>query len=262
MLVLAHLSDTHLDGTVAIADRARAAMRYLEALPYELDAVLVTGDIADHGLPEEYEEAREILASRHPVLVCPGNHDVRAPFREVLLKGVPVAGGPDDPVNQVHRTPNGVIALCDSSIPGRDDGLLDDGTLAWLADVLAETPDDLPVLVAFHHPPATLHAPPVDGIRQFGADRLAELVGRHPRVAALLCGHAHTGAATTFAGRPLLVAPGIRSTVLLPWEYGAGDGSGGAPGPEVYVDLRLPPALAFHVLDDSGRLTTHFRVLA
>jgi 3',5'-cyclic AMP phosphodiesterase CpdA len=259
VLVFAHLSDTHLDGTAPIADRARAAMRCLDALPYDLDAVLVTGDIADHGLPEEYEEARKILASRHPVLVCPGNHDVRAPFREVLLRDTPVAGAPDAPVNQVHRTPKGVFVLCDSSIPGRDDGLLDDGTLDWLADVLAATPDDLPVLVAFHHPPATLHSPRVDAIRQFGEERLADLVGRHPKVAALLCGHAHTGAATTFAGRPLLVAPGIKSTLLLPWEYGSEDGWS---RDDYFVDHRLPPALAFHVLDDSGRLTTHFRVLA
>ena len=76
-------------------------------------------------------------------------------------------------------------------------------------------------------------------------------------MAALLCGHAHTGAATTFSGRPLLVAPGIKSTLLLPWEYEAD-----SPDTDVCVDLRLPPALAFHVLDDSGRLTTHFRVLA
>jgi hypothetical protein len=30
------------------------------------------------------------------------------------------------------------------------------------------------------------------------------------------------------------------------------------PGP---VDLELPPGLAFHVLDDGNRLTTHFRFL-
>ena len=41
--------------------------------------------IADHGRPTEYEEARAGLASRHPVLTCPGNHDVRAPYRQVLL---------------------------------------------------------------------------------------------------------------------------------------------------------------------------------
>jgi Icc protein len=252
VIVFAHLSDTHLDGGQRAATRTEAVLAYIDRLPYDLDAVLVTGDIADHGLPAEYEEARALLTSRHPVLTCPGNHDVRAPFREVLLG----ESGGDGPVNRVHRTPGAVFALCDSSIPGRGDGRLDEETLTWLEAVLAETPRTTPVLVAFHHPPVVLHAPYVDGIRQFGEDRLSALVARHPNVAAVLCGHAHTPAATTFAGRPLLVAPGVVSAVRLPWETGsAGTGTDGL------VDHEIPPALAFHVLDDDGRLTTHYRVV-
>ncbi|MET0492684.1 MAG: hypothetical protein ABW000_06080 [Actinoplanes sp.] len=38
--------------------------------------------------------------------------------------------------------------------------------------------------------------------------RLAALIAAHPQVAAVLTGHAHTAAASTFAERPLLVAPG------------------------------------------------------
>jgi Icc protein len=78
---------------------------------------------------------------------------------------------------------------------------------------------------------------------------LAQLVARHPQVVAIPCGHAHSAAASTFAGRPLLVAPGIVSTLRLPWERGEA------------VDWRLPPAIAFHVLDDDRRLTTHYRVI-
>ncbi|GAB3987189.1 hypothetical protein GCM10029978_104930 [Actinoallomurus acanthiterrae] len=90
MIVFAHLSDTHLDGAARAAARTEAVMAYLDRLPYDLDAVLVTGDIADHGLATEYEEARAVLASRHPVLTCPGNHDVRAPYRQVLLDERPL----------------------------------------------------------------------------------------------------------------------------------------------------------------------------
>jgi Icc protein len=110
-------------------------------------------------------------------------------------------------------------------------------------------PADLPAFVCFHHPPVVLGIPYVDGIRQFGAERLAAVVARHPNVVALLCGHAHTPAAGTFAGRPLLVAPGVVSTVLLPFESDA------------IVDLGLPPMLAFHILDQDGRLTTHYRAV-
>ncbi|MDX3231179.1 metallophosphoesterase [Streptomyces sp. ME19-01-6] len=247
MVVIAHLSDIHIDDGQRSIDRTRTVMDYLDDLPYDLDAVLVTGDIADHALPAEYEQARKLLVSRHPMLVCPGNHDDRAAFRQHLLG----QRGSAAPVNQVHRTAEAVIALCDSSMPGKHEGYLEDETLAWLEEVLAQTPETVPALVGFHHPPAVLHEPFIDGIRQFGEERLAALAARHPNLAAFLCGHAHTPAATTFAERPLLVAPGVASTVRLPWERRA--------HPQDYVDLDQPPALAFHVLDDQGRLTTHYR---
>ena len=46
------------------------------------------------------------------------------------------------------------------------------------------------------------------------------------------------------------IAPGVVSTLRLPWE---GDGP--------LVDLRQPPGVAFHVYDAAGQLTTHYRVV-
>jgi len=246
MLLLAHVSDVHLDGSAVRAERARRVAAYLAALPRPVDAVLLTGDIADHGRPEEYAEARELIgALPGPVLTCPGNHDVRAAYRSGLL-GRPAADGP---VNEAHRVGGAVIAMCDSSVPGRPEGYLDDATLTWLDEVIGGAPEGAPVFVCFHHPPVALHSTYVDPIRQFGEERLAAVIGRHERVVALLCGHAHTPAATTFAGRPLLVAPGVVSTLRLPWER------------DDPLDYDLPPAIAFHVLGDDGRLTTHYRVV-
>jgi 3',5'-cyclic-AMP phosphodiesterase len=248
MLVIAHLSDIHIGGSPQSIERAGAVMRYLDAVPYDFDAVLVTGDIADHGAAGEYEQARKLLTSRHPVLICPGNHDVREEFRQGLL-GEPPAKGP---VNQVHRTAKAVYALCDSSIPGEHPGHLDEETLTWLEGVLDDDEDGLPVFVAFHHPPVLLHSP-VDTIMLRHSERLAELVAGHANVAAVLVGHAHTGAATTFAGRPLLAAPGVVSTLKLPWEGGTTLANS--------ADYALPPGIVFHVLDDTGRITTHHRVV-
>ncbi|MFJ2594034.1 metallophosphoesterase [Streptomyces erythrochromogenes] len=250
MIVIAHLSDVHLDGDRRAAERTRAVMEYLDGLPHDLGAVLVSGDIADHGEDAEYEEAAKLLRSRHPLVVCPGNHDERAAFRRGLL-GEETGSGL--PVDQVLRGDGFVLAVCDSSVPGAHHGFLEESTLAWLDGVLTDTPRDTPVLVAFHHPPAELHTPYVDEIRQFGEERLAALVERHPHLTAFLCGHAHTAAATTFAGRPLMVAPGVVSTLRLPWE--------GRTGSSEHVHLDEPPAVAFHVLGDDGRLTTHYRVV-
>ncbi|MEU7579216.1 metallophosphoesterase [Streptomyces sp. NPDC041068] len=251
MIVIAHLSDPHIDTGAQDAGRSiartRAVMEYVNSLPYDLDAVIATGDIADHAAPSEYEEARELLTSRHPLLVCPGNHDERAAFREHLLGEPPKT----TPINQSYATDRFTLALCDTSVPGEDHGRLEGETLAWLSDLLADTPPTRPVLIGFHHPPLPLHTPYVDVIRQFDEDRLAELTARHPNVTAFLAGHAHTPAATTFANRPLLVAPGVVSTLRLPWE------------PQTHaahhVHTDLPPALAFHVLNEEGRLTTHYR---
>ena len=242
-IVIAHVSDIHIDSEPRAAERARRVFGHLDALPSDLDLVILTGDIADHGLDAEYETVREATATRHPLLICPGNHDDREAFRRTLL-GLPPS---TEPVDQVHRTDRFVVALCDSSIPKQDDGFLADATLEWLAAELDATPDDVPVLVGFHHPPVELHAPLADGIRQFGEERLAKTVAGRGNVVAFLAGHAHTAAATRFAGLPLLVAPGVVSTVPLPWE-------GERP-----VHLDQPPSLAFHVIDDRQRITTHYR---
>jgi 3',5'-cyclic AMP phosphodiesterase CpdA len=243
MIVFAQLSDTHLDLSDRRAERATRVMDHLNGLP--LDAVLVTGDIADHGEPAEYEQARKLLApSPHPVLACPGNHDVRGPYREVLLDEPPH----DGPVNRAHKVAGATFVMCDSIVPGKDHGLLDNDTIAWLDRQLSNAPGE-PAFVCFHHPPVTQGIPYVDEIRQFGEERLARVIERHPQVVAVLCGHNHAAAATTFAGRPLLVAPGVVSTLVFPWQGGD------------VADYDAPPGVAFHLLADDGRLTTHYRTL-
>jgi 3',5'-cyclic AMP phosphodiesterase CpdA len=246
MVVLAQVSDFHFDGGDERRARAQRVMDYLAVLPRPVDAVLVTGDVADHGAVEEYQEARRMLRAPAPVLLCPGNHDRRTGFRRVLL-GDPDGG--DGPVNQVHQLDGVTVLLCDSTVPGSDGGRLDDETVAWLEDTLAAAPDQ-PALVAMHHPPVALGIPFVDAIRQAQAHRLEAVLARHRQVVAVLCGHAHTAASTWFAGRQLLVAPGVASTALLPVERPAGD----------VLDDGAPASVAFHLLDDD-RLTTHFRVV-
>jgi Icc protein len=239
-MLLVQVSDLHLDGSPRRRQRAARVMAYVNRLT-GVAAVLVSGDLADHGRPAEYEEAAELLASPHRVLTCPGNHDVREPYESVLL-GRPPRGGA---VNEAHDVDGVLVAMCDSSRPGRPDGRLDEPTLAWLDATLA---GGGPALVCFHHPPAPMRQPMIDEILLTEPAGLAAVLDRHPQVIAVLTGHAHTAAATTFAGRPCLVAPGVVSTLRLPAER-AGD-----------LDYELPPAVALHVLQD-GHLTTHFRVV-
>ncbi|MBW5251949.1 metallophosphoesterase [Streptomyces sp. P01-B04] len=245
MTLLAQISDLHLDGSERATRRATLVMDYLRALPQPVDALLVTGDIADHGEEAEYEEAARILAAPFPVLTCPGNHDARPAYRKALLGEAPE----DGPVNRLHHVSGTAILMCDSTIPGRDEGRLDTETLAWIDSTLTALPQDTPALIAFHQPPVALHHPLPDAFMLQEPGHLADLLHAHPRVAAVLTGHAHTAAASAFGGRPLIVGPAITWTLRMPWE---GDRA---------ADRDQPPGLAFHVLDDEQRLTTHFRVV-
>ncbi|WP_329478622.1 metallophosphoesterase [Kribbella sp. NBC_01484] len=243
--LFAQISDLHLDGTERATRRAVRVMDYLRALPRLVDALLVTGDIADHGEEAEYEEAARILTASFPVLTCPGNHDVRPAYRKALLGEAP----DDGPINQAHHIAGTTILMCDSTIPGRDEGRLDAETLAWIDSTLAGLPREASALIAFHQPPVELHHPMPDSGMLEQPGQLADLLDAHPEVAAVITGHAHTAAASIFATRPLIVGPAITWTLRMPWE-----------GDEA-ADLEQPPGLAFHVLDDNGRLTTHYRVV-
>ncbi|TDQ47184.1 metallophosphoesterase [Actinorugispora endophytica] len=242
MIVVAHLSDLHIDGEERSRSRTERVADHLRGLSRPADAVLVTGDVADSGRPRDYALAAELLAGQKaPVLFCPGNHDDRAALRAGLL-----GGSGDAPVHQAHHVAGALFLLMDSTIPGRDEGSLGPRDLEWLRDRLSASPAGTPVLLALHHPPATVGNPPVDELRLRDSGPLAEVLADFPDVVAVLVGHAHTAMATTFAGRPLLGAPGVVSTSRLPWEPS---------------DTDAPPGLAFHLLHDDRRLTSHFRFL-
>ncbi|SCE26905.1 Calcineurin-like phosphoesterase [Streptomyces sp. SolWspMP-sol7th] len=153
-MLLAHLSDLHLDGTERAAARARAAVDRVRAAGDAVDALLVTGDLADHGAESEYEEVAAVLAGLpFPVLTCPGNHDERRAYRKVLRDGAP-GDGPIDELHVLRRdgAPALAVLMCDSSIPGAGAGALSPETLAWIDTSLTALPDEVPAVLAFHHP--------------------------------------------------------------------------------------------------------------
>ena len=109
-------------------------------MPQQPDAVLVSGDLSDHGADAEYEAARATAgdAGRCPSTCCPATTTLRAPMRRSLR----AAGRRlDEPMQYaVDLGPLRLVAL-DTTIPGEDAGALDDERLGWLdADARAASP--------------------------------------------------------------------------------------------------------------------------
>jgi 3',5'-cyclic AMP phosphodiesterase CpdA len=248
MYVIAHLSDPHLDGSDEPRARLRRITSYLAAFRQPVDVVLVTGDLGDHGLAAEYAEVADELTLGVPVLLLPGNHDASTPLREGLTTYVDSPGS-SHPVHQVRDVGASRFVLLDSTVPGEDHGLLSAETLVWLEKALTD-PFDGPVFLAMHHPPLDLHHPVMDQWKLFDRELLEEVLTGKP-ITAILTGHVHNALVTSFAGHPVLGAPGIRSTVPLPFE---------PPAPiDSLVDTAAHPGLALHVYTPGEPLQTFYR---
>ncbi|MGW5725726.1 metallophosphoesterase [Nocardia beijingensis] len=248
MILVAQVSDTHFDLGNRNAQRVRRVMAYIAGLRRRPDAILVTGDITDSGKPEQFAEAKAAFDSEIPIYAIPGNHDDRAGFRTALLG----ESASEAPINHAHRVGDLTVALLDSSVPGQPGGRLAEETYAWLGDVLDSAPAGKPILLALHHPPAHLFSPIVDVISLADPQRLADLVAGDDRIVGVVTGHAHSAVATTFGGRPLLVAPSTASVLSGEWELDL---------PDHVMDYAPDPAVALHVIGDDYRLTSHFRTV-
>ncbi|MFF5081238.1 metallophosphoesterase family protein [Actinoplanes sp. NPDC000266] len=251
---LLHLSDTHLTRAGGPAhDSLRRILRECGEVP-SLDAVVVTGDIADDGSREAYVDARDLIgafaAVRHiPAIFTTGNHDDRRAFTAEL------GSGHDAPSHQLD-SPEGeraavttvagyrVITL-DSLVPGKGYGQISAAQLAWLRTVLAEPSPNGSVL-AFHHPPIVVPGVAVQsalGLRN-GRDLAGAISGSD--VQAILCGHFHLQLFGLLAAVPVWVTPGVVSRVDLTATPGTERAVKGASAS--LIDLGGPHSPVFHTM--------------
>lgn len=245
-MLIAQISDPHLTrpGTLyhGLFDGAaclRAALTQIAELDPRPDLLLLTGDLAEDGHPETYALARQILAAC-PVPHClmPGNHDDRPAFRTAF-------GGPaEGPLHRVQEGPLRVICL-DVTVPGDHHGLFDADAERWLDATLSAAPDQ-PSLIALHQPPFETGMAFIDAYRCFGEDRFSRLIGSHPQVQAVVCGHVHRFVARWLGGTIALTAPSLTSAIALRLAPGASPAS-----------LAEPPGFLLHDWQDGRGLVTH-----
>ena len=213
-MLIAQISDTHIlvpeSDHPAAGRRADGLRRSVADINRQRpDAVIFTGDTVQHGLAEEYAYLRDLLAPlRAPLYLIPGNRDDRGALRAAF------ADHPHLPKNGefVHYTVEDhalrLVAL-DSTSPGERKGFFCPMRQAWLDGVLSARPDR-PTVLFIHHPPFDIGDHYVGGYRRpEEAAALAEVVGRHPQVTRLLCGHVHLSVEQPWAGTTASVMPSI-----------------------------------------------------
>ena len=250
-MLIAQISDTHvcaegtkLYGRIDTNGRLAAAVETLNRLRPRPDLVLITGDLAESGQPEQYATLRKLLARLEiPVRVLPGNHDSRESLRAAFADHLYLGQG-----GFLHHAaeigPLTLIAL-DTQIPGADGGTLCAERLGWLEAEL-ERSRNRPTLIAMHHPPVPIGVDWLDRSGCANAEGLAAVVQRHPQVERILSGHVHRAAQIRFAGTVVATAPSTAYQVAL--ELG-NDG-------EAHLIANEPPAFLLHRWH-GGALVTH-----
>ncbi len=256
--LLAQLSDTHVVGPDHTGElyvdnnaRLRLAVERLLAETVAPDAVLLTGDLTDLGSDTEMAIVAELLAPLPmPVLVVPGNHDLRPSLRAAF--GMPWAG--DDNMSWVVEAgPITVVGLDTLAADQIDDdgeichgGQFDDTRARWLDEMLGATAGR-PTAIAMHHPPFPTGIGWMDETGLDDRRRFAEVIGSHRHVNRIFCGHLHRPITTTIAG--VLCSTGVSTIHQVELNL--------APGarPQVVCD---PPGYQLHVFDE-GSWITHTR---
>lgn len=189
------------------------ALRAVARFRPRADAVLITGDLSDNGLPEAYDLLAGMIRRtlEMPVYVIPGNHDRRDNFRSGLghLPGVTC-----DPVFVQYTVEDFPVRLVmlDTVALGSPEGELCPARLAWLDRILAEQPDR-PTLIAMHHPSFNCGINDAIGLRD--GHEFNALVARHPQVRRILCGHHHRPVTVPVAQAIASICPGVAHQVEL-----------------------------------------------
>ncbi len=248
-MLIAQISDLHIrprgkpayrvSETNMLVARALAALRALTPAP---DLVVITGDLTDWGLPEEYALLRQLLAVLPmPVLMIPGNHDRRAE----LLDAFSGAADGHGFIGFVHDAgPLRLIGL-DTLVPGASHGALCGDRLAALEHALAGRADT-PTMIFMHHPPFDCGIAHMDRIALTeGREAFLRIVAANPQIERVLCGHHHRPIQTRLAGTLVQIAPSVAHQVTLDL------------GPDGEGSMTMePPAFLLHRWAD-GALVTH-----
>lgn len=253
-VLIAQITDCHIgfdrdDPEEDNVQRLRAVLERLRDGPNRPDLVLLSGDLTNSGLPENYARLASVIADQpFPVQLMLGNWD----RRDVLCATFPETPTSEGFVQFEVTLPGLRLIALDTNEAGRHGGAFCERRAEWLRSRLDADPAT-PVMIAMHHPPVETGIAWLDsGANEAWIKRFAAVIEGRPQVRAIIAGHMHRPIFTMFAGVPLVVCPSSAPHVeldLSPLDPEAPDGR-----PLVVDD---PAGYALHRWDGQ-RLISHF----
>ena len=220
LLRFIHISDTHIsddpeykrgDGPHTPYEGSLALVAAINALPFQPDFILHTGDVAYDPYPQAYAAVRSLLGQlKAPVYYLRGNHDHSAALQTELLGRSAQAV---QPYLYYELEVQGVQLLClDSNGPADlPAGYLPQEQLDWL-DERCAADDERPLLIAIHHNVLPASTPWLDNWMRLtnGEDVHAVIRQARDRLRGVVHGHIHQNVD--------VLADGVRyASVVSPW---------------------------------------------
>jgi 3',5'-cyclic AMP phosphodiesterase CpdA len=220
MAKLIQLSDLHLVSPGKLTSKVLDTNAILEETINEIlskkdyfgqiDGLVVTGDISDDGSMESYLSAYEKLSKLNvPILVIPGNHDLRDPMRKVFHENVQFSKNSSQ-FDWVFKFDETLIIGLDTLVEGENFGFLEEKSLDFLSHQLSNNScSDLVLLI--HHPPIKTGIYFMDQIGLTNSSDLSECLKATNRPIKILCGHVHGVYHGLLGIHPVVSAPSICS---------------------------------------------------
>ena len=220
MVKLIQLSDLHLVPPGKLTSKVLDTNAILEETINEIlrkqdyfgqiEGLLVTGDISDDGSRDSYLSAYEKLIKLNvPILVIPGNHDLRKPMREVFNEHVEFSINSSQ-FDWVFKYEETVIIGLDTLVEGENFGFLEKTSIEFLSNQLS-IHNGSDIILLIHHPPINTGIYFMDKIGLKNSSELSEYLKATSRPVRILCGHVHGVYHGLLGIHPVVSAPSVCS---------------------------------------------------
>ena len=189
------VSDTHLVADTSMESYGVNPHENLERIVTHISHlnpppafVMFTGDLISDDDPQSYRHLK-LLVDRlpSPAYFAMGNHDLRRPFRHVVL-GHEAPGA--EPYCYAFDVAGYHFVVLDSLVEGQVAGALDPTQLVWLDTTLTNRPQQQTV-VFMHHPPIPTGVDWLDAYAFENGDDLLDILASHRQVQRVFFGHVH-----------------------------------------------------------------------